>query len=157
MGICGGFQMLGSTIADPNAIESTIGEIKGLGYLAMNTILKPEKILRQQQGFLWDRATPVAGYEIHCGISQGAALEQPAFYFEQEGTLIPDGAISDDNQILGTYLHGMFDSTAATEKILQWVGVELDGFVALDDLREQELDRLALEVEAVLNLNWLGL
>jgi adenosylcobyric acid synthase len=157
IGICGGFQMLGSTIADPNAIESTIGEIKGLGYLAMNTILKPEKILRQQQGFLWDRATPVAGYEIHCGISQGAALEQPAFYFEQEGTLIPDGAISDDNQILGTYLHGMFDSTAATEKILQWVGVELDGFVALDDLREQELDRLALEVEAVLNLNWLGL
>ena len=157
IGICGGFQMLGETLNDPSAIESAIGEIKGLGYLAMNTILKPEKILRQQQGFLWDKSTSVVGYEIHCGISQGAALSKPAFYFEQEGALVPDGAMSDDNQIFGTYLHGLFDSAEATQKILQWVGVELDCFVSIDDLREQELNRLASEVEAVLNLDWLNI
>jgi adenosylcobyric acid synthase len=51
---------------------------KGLGYLSINTLLKSDKILRQQHGFLWDKSTPVAGYEIHCGISQGAALLMPA-------------------------------------------------------------------------------
>ena len=156
IGICGGFQMLGSTIADPHAIESAIGEIRGLGYLAMSTVLKPDKILRQQHGFLWDKSTPVAGYEIHCGISQGAALLTPALYVEQVGILVPDGAISEDNQIFGTYLHGLFDSAATTQKILQWAGAELDSFVAIDDLREQELTRLASEVEAVLNMDWLG-
>jgi adenosylcobyric acid synthase len=155
IGICGGFQMLGDTIADPDAIESTIGEIKGLGYLTMSTLLKPEKILRQQQGFLWDKSTPVAGYEIHCGISQGAALLKPALYVEQEGALVADGAISEDNQIIGTYLHGLFDSAAATQKILQWAGVELGNVVAIDELREQELNRLVSEVEAVLNMDWL--
>lgn len=157
MGVCGGFQMLGDTIADPHAIESNMGEVKGLGYLAMNTILKSEKILRQQQGLLWDKATPIAGYEIHCGISQGASLAKPAIYLEQAGALVPDGAMSDDNQILGTYLHGLFDSAAATQKILQWVGVELDNLLAIDELRERELDRLAAEVEPVLNMDWLGL
>lgn len=156
IGVCGGFQMLGDTIADPHTIESAIGEIKGFGYLAMNTLLEPEKILRQQQGFLWDKSTPVAGYEIHCGISQGAALSKPAVYFEQDGTLVPDGAMSNDDQIFGTYLHGLFDSAEATQKILQWVGVELNSFVAIDDVREHELDRLASEVEAVLNMDWLG-
>jgi adenosylcobyric acid synthase len=123
----------------------------------MNTILKPEKILRQQQGFLWDKSTSVAGYEIHCGISQGAALTKPAIYFEQEGALIADGTISDDDQILGTYLHGLFDSAEAAQKILQWVGVELNCLLAIDDLREQELDRLAAEVEPVLKMDWLRL
>ncbi len=157
IGICGGFQMLGKTIADPDAIESAVGEIKGLGYLAMNTILKPEKILRQQQGFLWDKSTSVVGYEIHCGISQGAALLKPALYLGHESMRVLDGAISEDNQIMGTYLHGLFDSAAATQKILQWVGIELDCFVSIDDLREQELNRLASEVEAVLNLDWLNI
>jgi adenosylcobyric acid synthase len=157
IGVCGGFQMLGETIADPDAIESTVGEIKGLGYLAINTTLKPEKILCQQQGFLWDKTTQIAGYEIHCGISQGAALAKPALYFGGVGNLVPDGAISDDNQILGTYLHGLFDSAEATQKILLWAGVALDGLLAIDDLREQELERLASEVEAVLNMDWLRL
>ena len=155
MGVCGGFQMLGDAITDPHAIESAMGEIKGLGYFAMNTILKPEKILRQQKGFLWDKSTQVAGYEIHCGISHGAALNKPTCYFEQEGALVHDGAISDDNQILGTYLHGLFDSADATQKILKWVGVELDSLVAMDELRERELERLAREVETVLNMDWL--
>jgi adenosylcobyric acid synthase len=112
--------------------------------------------LRQQQGFLWDKSTPVAGYEIHCGISQGAALLKPALYLDHEGMRVPDGAISEDNQIMGTYLHGVFDSATATQKILQWVGVELNGFIALDELREQELNRLASEVEANLNMDWLA-
>jgi len=157
IGICGGFQMLGERIEDPDAIESTIGDIKGLGYLAMTTRLKPEKILRQQQGLLWDKTTPVKGYEIHCGISQGEALTKPALYFYRGGTLMPDGAVSDDNQILGTYLHGLFDSAQATQIILKWAGVVLDGAVDIDAVREQELERLACEVEASLAMDWLEL
>jgi adenosylcobyric acid synthase len=155
IGVCGGFQMLGDLIADPDAIESDIGELKGLGYLAMHTLLKPEKILRKQQGFLWDMATPVKGYEIHCGISAGAALLAPAFYFKHTDGWQPDGAISADNQVMGTYLHGLFDSAAAAQKILQWAGAELHELLAIDDLRERELERLAAEVEAVLEMGWL--
>lgn len=157
IGVCGGFQMLGETIADPDAIESTLGEIKGLGYLAMHTLLKPEKILRQQQGVLWDKETPISGYEIHCGISSGAALQKPALYFQQGEQWQPDGALSEDNQIMGTYLHGVFDSAQAAHKIMQWAGVELQASLAIDELREQELERLAAEVEAVLDISWLRL
>ena len=156
IGICGGFQMLGDIISDPDAIESSLGEIAGLGYLSMSTRLYPEKILRQQQGFLWDQATPIRGYEIHCGISQGAALDKPAVYFNRNGTLVVDGAISDDNQILGTYLHGLFDSASATAKILQWAGAETTESVAIEELREHELNRLAQEVERSMNLDWLA-
>ncbi len=157
VGICGGFQMLGEFIADPNAIESSLCEVAGLGYLPMSTQLYPEKILRQQRGVLWDQSTSIAGYEIHCGISQGNALNNPALYFDCEGMLVADGAISDDNQILGTYLHGLFDSAEATKKIMQWVGVEITSGIAIDELRERELNRLAKEVEATMNLDWLAI
>lgn len=156
IGICGGFQMLGEIISDPYAIESSLGEIAGLGYFEMHTQLYPEKVLRQQQGFLWDQVTPITGYEIHCGISQGAALNNPAVYFNNDGVPIADGAISDDNQILGTYLHGLFDSAGATAKILQWAGVEITEDIAIDELRERELNRLADAVEQSMNLDWLA-
>jgi len=157
IGICGGFQMLGDLIADPDAIESTLGEINGLDYFSMDTQLKPEKILRQQQGLLWDKVTVIQGYEIHCGISQGPALDKPALYFVDGDALIADGAMSEDEQILGTYLHGLFDSAEATNKILQWAGAELSELIVMDELRERELNRLAKEVEVAMNLDFLNI
>jgi adenosylcobyric acid synthase len=154
IGVCGGFQMLGETLSDPDAIESALGKVKGLNYFAMNTTLMPEKILRQQQGFLWDKSTPISGYEIHCGVSEGSALNNPALYFSQNGSLTADGALSKDNQIMGTYLHGLFDSRDACKKIMEWVGVDLKELIDINQLRERELNRLAVEVEGAMDLGF---
>lgn len=157
VGICGGFQMLGEKISDPNGIEGTPGDCQGLNYLELETQLSPEKILRSRSGFLWDKSNPVAGYEIHCGISTGKALENPAVYFCDESTWIADGALSADDQIIGTYLHGLFDKPEACQAILHWAGLNQSTCVDLPKLRELALERLAVSVEASLDISALGL
>jgi len=160
IGVCGGFQMLGEKISDPHFIESVTDEnssiaLNGLGYFSMSTQLQPEKVLRQQQGYLWDKTTAVKGYEIHCGISEGDALKNPAVYFYENNNYIADGAMSDDGQVLGTYLHGLFDSPESCKKLLQWLGADINTAIDLDTLREQELNRLAEAVESAMNLDFL--
>lgn len=155
LGVCGGLQMLGEKICDPDAIEGAAGDSRGLGLLALSTTLKPHKQLHQRQGLLWDKTTPIAGYEIHCGISQGAALDHPALYFIENTQLVAEGAQSDDGQIIGTYLHGLFDSPVACTKILQWAGASLNQAIDINSLREHELERLAHAVEQSLAGNWL--
>ena len=78
LGICGGFQMLGKTINDPHGIESTAGQSHALGYFDMHTTLQRDKQLHKKTGRLWLNNCPVSGYEIHAGISEGAALNHPA-------------------------------------------------------------------------------
>lgn len=154
IGICGGFQMLGSQIKDPFGVEGAVGEMAGLGYFDVVTELKPQKILSQREGVLWDKHTPIKGYEIHCGISQGRSLAR-TFAYVDEGQ--PEGARSDDDQILGTYLHGLFDHPEAQVGLLTWItGNKYTGF-DLNTLRETQLERLAVEVEQVLrwDINWL--
>jgi len=155
LGICGGFQMLGEQIHDPLGVESAAGSTQALGYLAMETTFAPDKILRQQQGFLWDRKTPISGYEIHCGISEGPALAQPFCYLARTEGLAPDGAISTDQQVAGTYLHGIFDQPEALAQLLLWLGVTTEETIDLAQLREQQLERLAQETEAALDQGWL--
>lgn len=158
IGICGGMQMLGKAIFDPLGIEDAAGETLGLGYLDLSTELTQEKILRQQQGFLWDLTTPVAGYEIHCGISSGTALSNPAVYFQlPQGKAIADGALSLDDQVMGTYLHGLFDSPAACTAILAWCGAHSLLGLDLSQLREKALDKLADCVQDTLDLSVLDL
>lgn len=139
IGICGGFQMLGKTVSDPHGIEGGAGMSEGLGWLNMDTELDRKKTLAQVQGRCVFADAEVTGYEIHMGKSQGPALSQPAF--EIEGR--PEGALSKDEQILGTYLHGVFDHPSALRVLLQWAG--LDGHAELDfnELREQSIDRIA--------------
>ena len=147
IGICGGMQMLGETITDPFGVEGEVGETQGLGYLQLKTQLAREKILRQQHGFLWDSQTPVQGYEIHCGRSSGEALEHPAVYFHDGDALVPDGAISADGQVMGTYLHGLFDVPEACTMLLEWCGAKPVAQVNLQQLRGQVLEHLAMCVE----------
>src|SRR5512135_1924799 len=99
IGICGGLQMLGQYIHDPLGIEGEIGSSKGLGLLEYSTTLAAEKQLRNVRGKLMLEDAPIAGYEIHAGVSTGAALHHPAAQLESGA----DGAISDDGQILATY------------------------------------------------------
>ena len=120
IGICGGFQMLGSEIQDPDAIEGTTGTSAGLKILDMITILQKNKTLQNRTGKLAINNVDVSGYEIHSGISSGSALDNPAILFSDS----TDGVLTLDGIILGTYLHGLFDSESAITAILQWAGLD---------------------------------
>lgn len=150
LGICGGYQMLGQSIADPLGIEDSAGDTVGLGYLPLSTELKAEKQLRRVSGelTLLGQKVAVQGYEIHCGESSYLPrLEQTnaplQLIPESTSVSFADGLQSDDGQILGTYLHGLFDSPDACQLILRWAGLNDAKAIDINQIREQQLDRLA--------------
>ncbi len=148
IGICGGLQMLGQAIHDPHGIEGVPSSHLGLGLLEMETTLYPEKQLINRLGRLYSGAL-VSGYEIHCGVSTGGALENPAVYLEGQA----DGALSADGQILATYLHGLFDTPEALQALLAWAGLTAAQTFDINAVREQQLERLADTLEAHLDLD----
>jgi adenosylcobyric acid synthase len=152
VGICGGFQMLGRTILDPLGLEGSAGATTGLGLLDMETTLEATKQLCNVRGHLTLHDAAVSGYEIHHGISRGPALQRP--FARLEGR--DDGAVSDDNQIIGTYLHGLFESGAACDALLGWADLASPQAPDYLALREAGIERLADAVEAHLDLDLLA-
>jgi len=149
IGICGGFQMLGHRIGDPDGLEGAAGECPGLGYLDFDTVLQPLKQLRNVSGQLAFDSARISGYEIHAGLSEGAALQFPAMTLD-DGRI--DGALSRDGQILGTYFHGLFDGVEACAALLRWMGLRNPRALDYGALREQAIDRLADALESHLDL-----
>lgn len=151
LGICGGYQMLGMSVADPAGVEGPPGSAPGLGWLPIATTMQTNKITGQTQGVLRldGGETPVAGYEIHNGTSEPLAPCHQPFYLDGERA---DGCLSDDGQVLGTYLHGLFDTPAACTALLNWAGYAGAPAVDRHQLREQALERLADTLEAHLDL-----
>lgn len=151
IGICGGYQMLGRSVADPYGVEGTPGDTPALGLLDIDTTLTTDKRLAQARGHCAfvggsigeNKEIPVEGYEIHMGISHGAALARPAFVLKDGIEVRPEGARSADDQILGSYLHGLFDHPAACAALLRWAGLETQNNVDLGQLRELSLNRIA--------------
>jgi len=143
IGICGGFQMLGKMIHDPDSIEGTAGSCSALAYFDMETTLQKEKQLHRKTGKLWLNNSEVHGYEIHAGLSQGPALMHPAIMVDGQ----PEGALSSDQQIMGTYFHGLFDGQAACNALLEWAGVQQVQAIDYFQLRENSLDKLADTIE----------
>lgn len=139
IGICGGFQMLGRSVDDPHGIEGATGAAPALGLLDMATELTRDKRLEQVSGVCAFADASVSGYEIHMGISSGAALQRPAFRIGGR----PEGALSPDGQILGSYLHGMFDTPQASAALLEWAGLHSGHRVDTGQLRQASLDRIA--------------
>lgn len=140
IGICGGYQMLGKTVADPHGVEGVPGVSPAFGLLDIDTELTAEKRLEQVAGrcaFAEDAA--VTGYEIHMGRSYGKDTDAPAFFIGER----PEGARSADGQVLGTYLHGLFDAPQALSALLHWAGLTETVSVDLQALREQSIDRVA--------------
>lgn len=145
VGICGGLQMLGQTIADPAGLEGVAGTYPGLGFLPLTTVLQPTKVTQQvQTQSRWPAPAPVQGYEIH----QGSTQADPAGclpIFEQEGL----GWRDPTGRVWGSYLHGLFDNHRWRRHWLNelrrqkgWDPLpELDGHYAQQ--REELLDRLA--------------
>ena len=149
IGICGGYQMLGQVISDPHGVEGAAGDSAGLGLLDITTELTQEKRLQQVSGtcaFGIDTTAQVEGYEIHMGLTYASSDTLPAFVIngEEEGTRSPD------EQILGTYLHGLFDHPDACAALLKWAGLTTNIKVDLAALREQSLDRVADACEPLL-------
>jgi adenosylcobyric acid synthase len=152
LGICGGLQMLGQQLHDPLGLEGAAGSSPGLGLLEMSTVLEAEKQLRNVRGHLALEDAEVTGYEIHAGVTTGAALSRAAVRLE-DGRF--DGACSLDGQILGTYLHGLFESPQACSALLRWAGLKNVEQVDYHALRERDIERLADLVENHLDVRLL--
>lgn len=158
-GICGGYQMLGQWIHDPQAIESAAGSSAGLGLLEMETTLTKVKQLCNVNAKFNDGGEPVSGYEIHAGVSSGRALASPVFQLlSRQGVSCVaefEGGCSDDGSVMGSYLHGVFDQPQSLAKLLAWAGIsELKSF-DYQQHREAEIERLADVVEQVISLDTL--
>ena len=152
LGICGGYQMLGEQIHDPLGIEDDVGSSSGLGLLSFTSTLEHEKQLKQVTGTLVMPNQPkakVKGYEIHAGVTEGEALNKPMLILNGSN----DGAISNDNQIAGTYLHGLFDHTEAMEQLLHWAGLNAVVSIDYSKLREASINRLADAIEKHLDVD----
>ena len=141
IGICGGFQMLGVEVSDPHGVEGDAGSSPGLGLIDVRTELTRDKRLAQVSGTcaFSDTDAVVSGYEIHMGVSTGAALARPAFMIDGRA----EGARSPDDLLLGSYLHGMFDAPQAGAALLRWAGLDSGAVVDTARLREESLDRIA--------------
>ena len=152
IGICGGLQMLGRTLHDPLGLEGAPGSVAGLGLLDLETTLEDSKQLKNVVGTLaLPGAAPIKGYEIHMGVSRGPALSRPSARLSDNA----DGALSQDGQILASYVHGLFDTPAALAALLAWASPAAAApFAALDVAarREAALDRLADALEQ--HLDW---
>jgi adenosylcobyric acid synthase len=148
LGLCGGYQMLGRTIADPQGIEGPAAKVAGLGLLGVETVLSDCKRLEPIRGETASGA-PFTGYEMHIGETAGPDCARP---FARLDNGAPDGAISADDRVFGTYIHGLF---ADDHQRAAWLNRLSAGpsAIAYDDLIERTLDRLAAHLAAHLDLD----
>jgi len=119
LGLCGGYQILGRRIADPQGIEGEPGVADGLGLLDVETTLTTSKTLQPTSGRLARTGEAFAGYEMHVGLTTGPGCDRP-FLIHDDGR--PDGVVSADGRIAGTYVHGLFDRAEARAALLAELG-----------------------------------
>jgi adenosylcobyric acid synthase len=157
LGLCGGYQMLGRTVADPGGIEGPAREAAGLGLLDVATVLGPVKTLRRRTGTDCGTGIPVTGYEMHMGTTAGADCARPLLALDElGGSARPEGARSGDGRIAGCYLHGLFESDPFRHAFLAGLRGERGRAVApgRHEARiEAALDEIAAHVEANVDLD----
>jgi adenosylcobyric acid synthase len=151
LGICGGFQMLGRRLADPDGIEGPPGETEGLGLLDFETVLAGAKRLEAVRGRELASGMPVAGYEMHIGRTEGAALAAPMLDLDGR----PDGAVSAGGRIAGCYVHGLFAADGFRHAFLSRLRTRAASGVAFEQQVEQTLDALASHLEASVDVEGL--
>lgn len=149
IGICGGYQMLGSKILDPEKHEGSLTEIGGLGLLDFTTTLTGSKTLLEERGAEFLCHSEVQGYHMHLGICKGPALKTPFLQLSSG----PDGIISDDKQIIGSYLHGLFANDKFRSNLINRFKSSKQEFESFEIRIEQTLDKLADHMESHLNLD----
>jgi adenosylcobyric acid synthase len=153
LGLCGGYQMLGRTIADPQGIEGPAGAVEGLGVLNVETLMSADKRLEWVTGVSTD-GIPFSGYEMHLGVTEGPDRMRP-FGYLSDGTA--EGAISKDGRAIGTYIHGLFADDRQRSAWLTRLGAG-DSQIAYEAVVEETLDLLAahlakhVDLDVMLNL-----
>jgi adenosylcobyric acid synthase len=147
LGLCGGYQMLGRHIGDPDGVEGPAAEAAGLGLLDVETVLGDDKRLAQVTGRDLTTSMPVRGYEMHLGVTTGRGLERPML--ELNGHR--DGAANGDGRVMGCYLHGLFASDAFRRAFLARLGATADT-IEYEPMIENVLDRLADHLERHLDV-----
>jgi adenosylcobyric acid synthase len=148
LGLCGGYQMLGRVVRDPSGIEGPPDAATGLGLLAVETVLSGDKRLEPVSGVTAD-GMPVTGYEMHMGVTQGPDCARP-FARLADGT--PEGAVSADGRVIGTYMHGIFSDD---RQRAAWLARFAAGASAVgyETLIEQTLDAFAAHLAAHVDLD----
>lgn len=146
LGVCGGYQMLGKTISDPEGIEGSPGTVEGLGYLDVDTVLTAEKSTVYAEGEHIGSGAGFSGYEIHIGRTSGSDCARPMMRMKDCHT---DGAISEDGLVSGTYVHGLFGSDSFRSAYLRSLGAS--STLAYDKSIDRILDDLADHLERVLD------
>ena len=147
LGLCGGFQMLGQQIHDPEGLEGPPGSVAGLGLLQVETVMRPDKRLARVNALHAATGLPLSGYEIHLGRSTGPDCARP--FAHVAGT--PEGAISACGRITGSYLHGLFADDAFRAAYLRGFGATASG-QSYGAGVERVLDDLAAHLEAHLDV-----
>jgi adenosylcobyric acid synthase len=151
LGLCGGYQMLGRSLADPDGIEGPPGEMAGLGLLEVDTVLGGDKRLAAVEGIEIASGLPIAGYEIHIGRTEGPARARPMLNLGGR----EDGAISVDGRISGCYVHGLFAADGFRHGFLDRLRRRAASGLAFEHQIEQTLDALADHLEASADLDGL--
>ncbi|WP_171125365.1 MULTISPECIES: cobyric acid synthase [unclassified Ruegeria] len=149
LGLCGGYQMLGKTIADPDGVDGRPGTVEGLGLLDVDTVMSRQKTLTLRNARTVPGGEPVQGYEIHMGKTEGADCRRA--WLEVDGR--PEGATDKSGRIRGSYLHGIFSSDAFRASYLSQLGAASD--LGYEDGVEDTLDALADHLETHMNLDQL--
>jgi adenosylcobyric acid synthase len=147
-GLCGGYQMLGRVVADPDGIEGPPGHVPGLGLLDVETTLAPTKRLEPVTGTSHD-GVPFAGYEMHMGVTTGSDCARP---FAKLADGSPEGALSPDGRVIGTYVHGLFADDRQRGAWLARLGAG-PAAIAYEPLIDDVLDRLAAHLAAHIDLD----
>jgi adenosylcobyric acid synthase len=147
LGLCGGYQMLGRAIHDPQGIEGPARTAEGLGLLDVETTLADDKRLEQVEGTSFDDA-PLSGYEMHMGVTEGPDCARP---FACVAGGASEGAMSRDGSVIGTYLHGLFADDRQRAAWLVRLGAV--SAIAYDALIDETLDELAAHLEAHVDID----
>ena len=151
LGICGGYQMLGRTIEDREGIEGPPGIVDGLGLLDVDTILTADKRLTETHGVLLPEKVPISGYEIHIGRTCGPDCERPFGVLGGH----PEGAVSADGRVWGTYLHGLLSGGEARAVLLSRLGAPVSALQNQDERVEAALDEWAEHLENCIDMETL--
>ena len=149
LGICGGYQMLGTAIADPDGIEGAPGSSRGLGLLDVETRIGPLKQLRLEGGVHATSGEPLTGFHMHMGETAGADRSRPFARVAGE----PEGAVSASGAVTGTYLHGLFAADGFRAAFLRQLGAARTGETAYEAGVDATLDQLAVHLERHLDLD----
>ena len=157
MGLCGGYQMLGMRLDDPDGVEGAAGRVAGLGHLDVETVLAGDKTLTRVSARAVRPDAPVTGYEIHMGRTGGADCERP--FLRIDGR--PEGAVSADGAVIGSYLHGIFADDVFRRAFLDDLATRRGrsgrfGVVDFEARVDDVLDDLAAHMAQNLDLDRLG-